>query len=254
MGYPTDLLSTRAVVKPNLWAVIPEDGLVNNVIPCIQGCTVSIVASPKMGASFVQYVINGTEKSGTVSTFGNEDNIETFIYIVEGKVKISVNGNDYTYKDGGYAFSPAGTGVDFKIESNRAKILLYKQKYTALNGLTPQIVTGNINDVQFRVYDGMANVFIKDFLPTDDLAYDMNMHILSFLPGGCHPFVETHVQEHGAYILAGQGVYFMNDQWLPIKKNDFMWFGPYCPQCSYGVGREPFEYIYSKDCNRDVIL
>ena len=46
----------------------------------------------------------------------------------------------------------------------------------------------------------------------------------------------------------------MDDTWLGIKKEDFMWFGPYCPQCAYGVGTEPFAYIYSKDCNRDVIL
>lgn len=37
MSYPTDLLSTRAVVKPGLWAVIPKEGLVNNVIPGIEG-------------------------------------------------------------------------------------------------------------------------------------------------------------------------------------------------------------------------
>jgi (S)-ureidoglycine aminohydrolase len=82
----------------------------------------------------------------------------------------------------------------------------------------------------------------------------MNMHILSFEPGGCHPFVETHVQEHGAYILSGQGMYWMDDKWMGIKKDDFMWFGPYCPQCAYGVGTEAFTYIYSKDCNRDVVL
>ena len=46
----------------------------------------------------------------------------------------------------------------------------------------------------------------------------------------------------------------MDDTWLGIKNEDFMWFGPYCPQCAYGVGTEPFAYIYSKDCNRDVIL
>ena len=113
---------------------------------------------------------------------------------------------------------------------------------------------GNINDVAFRIYDNMENVFIKDFLPTDDVSFDMNMHILSFEPGGCHPFVETHVQEHGAYILSGEGMYLMDDTWLGIKKEDFMWFGPYCPQCAYGVGREPFAYIYSKDCNRDVVM
>lgn len=56
MSYPEHPLSTRAIVKPGLWAVLPEGGLVNNVIPAIKGCRVSIVASPKMGASFVQYI------------------------------------------------------------------------------------------------------------------------------------------------------------------------------------------------------
>ena len=99
----------------------------------------------------------------------------------------------------------------------------------------------------------MKNVFIKDLLPKDT-AFDMNMHILSFEPGGCHSFVETHVQEHGAYILSGEGMYIMEQEWIPIRKDDFMWFGPYVPQACYGVGREPFAYIYSKDCNRDVTI
>lgn len=73
-------------------------------------------------------------------------------------------------------------------------------------------------------------------------------------PGGCHPIVETHVQEHGMYILQGEGMYLMDDVWMGIKKDDFIWFGAYAAQCAYGVGTEPFTYIYSKDCNRDVVL
>lgn len=49
MSYPKDILSTRVVVKPGIFAVLPEDGLVNNVIPSIKNCRVSIVASPKWG-------------------------------------------------------------------------------------------------------------------------------------------------------------------------------------------------------------
>lgn len=254
MGYPSDLLSTRAVVKPGLWAVIPKEGLVNNVIPNIKGCKVSIVASPKMGASFVQYVIEAVKDGGTSSAFGKEDRIETFIYVVEGSVAIKVGGEEETFMAGGYAYAPAAVGLEFRTVSDTAKILLYKQVYIPYGDLKPYVVTGTINDVEYRIYDDMANVHIKDFLPTDNLAFDMNMHILSFEPGGCHSFVETHVQEHGAYILSGEGMYLMDDTWLGIKKEDFMWFGPYCPQCAYGVGTESFAYIYSKDCNRDVIL
>ena len=95
------------------------------------------------------------------------------------------------------------------------------------------------------------DLVMKNFLP-GDLAYDMNFHILSFEPGASHSFVETHVQEHGMYILEGEGVYLLDEDWRMIKKGDFVWFGPYCPQAAYATGRERFTYIYSKDCNRDV--
>lgn len=254
MSYPTNLLSTRAVVKPGLWAVIPKDGLVSNVIPGIEGGNISIVCSPKMGASFTQYIINAKKGCHTTKPFGTEAHIECFLYLVEGSAEFTTGEKTQTCSAGGYAFAPAGEGISFRVFSDTAKLLLYKQIFIPYQDLKPYAVMGNINDIPFRIYDDMANVMIKDFLPTDDLAYDMNMHILSFEPGGCHPFVETHVQEHGAYILSGEGMYLMDDTWLGIKKEDFMWFGPFCPQCAYGVGREPFAYIYSKDCNRDVVM
>lgn len=252
MSYPKEPLSTRAVVKPGLYSVIPEAGLVNNVIPNIKGCRVSIVCSPKIGASFVQYVIEASESGHTDSPMAAREGVECFIYVIEGAVEAVVGGKCVSLTAGGYGFAPAGTGISFENKSGApAKLLFYKQRYVPLEGHTPYVVTGNINDVEYRVYDEMENVFIKDFLPTNDLAFDMNMHILAFAPGGCHPFVETHVQEHGAYMLSGEGMYLLEDVWMPIKKNDFIWFGPYVQQGAYGTGRELFSYIYSKDCNRD---
>ena len=254
MSYPKDLLATRAVVKPGLWAVIPKEGLVNNVIPNITGCKVSIIASPKMGAGFVQYVVEAVRDAGTTSPFAAEEGIESFAYVVEGEVELAAGDQKEIFSAGGYAYAPAGTGISFHTISDTAKILLYKQKYIPYGEKKPYVILADSNKIEYRIYDDMENVFIKDFLPTDDLAFDMNMHILSFEPGGCHPFVETHVQEHGMYILTGEGMYLLDDTWMGIKKDDFVWFGAYCPQCAYGVGREPFAYIYSKDCNRDVTI
>lgn len=254
MGYREDLLETRAVVKPGLWAVIPKNGLVNNVIPNLKDCRASIVASPKMGASFVQYVIHAQSGGGTIKAFGLEREVECFLYVLKGDIKIKIGEREQTLTQGGYAFSPAGDGMGFlNTGKGEAKILFYRQKYISLKGYEACTVFGNVNDIEYEVYDEMENVYIKDLLPKD-LGFDMNMHILAFEPGASHSIVETHVQEHGAYILSGEGMYLMDDQWLGIKKDDFMWFGPYCPQCSYGVGRELFSYIYSKDCNRDAAL
>ena len=254
MGYPNDILSTRAIIKQGLYAVIPPDGLVNNVIPGIEGCKVSIVASPKMGASFVQYIVNAQPGGKTTKKFGDESNIETFIYCIKGSVKVKVNGEEKEFVDGGYAYAPAGVGFEFENTSDEtANLLLYKQIYIPIEGHKAKVCFGNVNEIEYRIYEDMENVFIKDLLPTD-LGFDMNMHILSFAPGGCHPFVETHVQEHGAYTLEGEGVYLLDDKWTTIKKGDYIWFGPYVAQAAYGIGRENFTYIYSKDCNRDVIL
>ena len=225
MSYPEHPLSTRAIVKPGLWAVLPEGGLVNNVIPAIKGCRVSIVASPKMGASFVQYIITAQNDGHTEAPLASEEGVESFIYVVSGSTKVKAGDHAYDLTAGGYLFAPAEYGIDFTA-ADGTKLLFYKQKYIPLAGTKAHIVTGNVNEMKYAVYE----------------------------PGGCHSFVETHVQEHGAYVLTGSGMYIMEQQWLPIEKGDFMWFGPFVPQGAYGVGREPFAYIYSKDCNRDVLL
>ena len=97
MSYPKDLLATRAVVKPGLWAVIPKEGLVNNVIPNITGCKVSIIASPKMGAGFVQYVVEAVRDAGTTSPFAAEEGIESFAYVVEGEVQLAAGDQKETF-------------------------------------------------------------------------------------------------------------------------------------------------------------
>lgn len=253
MSYPQDILSTRAVVKPGLYAVLPRGGLVNNVIPGVENAKVSIVASPKLGAGFVQYVIEAAADGEAKMPLAAEKDAESFLYCIEGFVECEAAGATKHLTAGGYLYVPANQGgLRFKCKA-ASRLLLYKQEYLPLPGENPYLVQGNVNDIAFQEYEGMSNVFIKDLLPKE-LAFDMNMHILSFEPGGCHSFVETHVQEHGAYILSGEGMYILENEWLPIRKDDFMWFGPYVPQASYGIGREPFAYIYSKDCNRDVTL
>lgn len=255
MGYPKDILSTRAVVKHGSYAVIPPQGLVNNVVPGLAGCRVSIVASPKMGASFVQYLVTAEPGGGTSWPFGAEPGVEVFIYVVAGHGAFACNGREYDAPQGAYLYAPAGAGLEFhNIGSEPLQLYLYKQKYIPLLGeALPAAYFGNVNEIAYRNYDDMENVFVKDLLPTD-IAFDMNIHILSFAPGGCHPFVETHVQEHGAYILEGEGCYLLDGQWMMIKQGDFVWFGPYVTQAAYGVGRGNFTYIYSKDCNRDAAL
>lgn len=254
MGYPKGNLTSRAVVKPGIYTVIPPEGRVNNIIPNFQGCVTSILASPKYGASFVFYVSTVSPGGKTVKTWCREEMIESFIYYMEGEgdLAVKVGGEEKTLKQGGYAYAPEGVGIDFENKGKGdIRVILYKQRYVPLEGHKAHIVWGNVNDIPEQIYDGMENVFLQDLLPTTDLGFDMNFHILSFEPAGSHPFVETHVQEHGAYITSGQGVYMLGEDYVQVQKEDFIWFGPFTQQAVYATGRERLSYIYSKDFNRD---
>ena len=49
MGYPKGNLTTRAVVKPGFYTVIPPKGRVKNVLPYFEGFATTILASPHRG-------------------------------------------------------------------------------------------------------------------------------------------------------------------------------------------------------------
>lgn len=251
MGYPTDILSSRAIIEPFKFALIPPEGRVHNVVPGFENCTMSILGSPKLGATFVDYIITLHEGGGNKQGFGGQEDIETFVYVFEGKIKAFADSEEFILESGGYLYCPPSVPLFLEnIQNGDAKLFLYKQKHKPLEDHMPWVVSGNSNDIEAIDYEGMSNMRLQDLLPAD-LAFDMNFHILTFDPAGCHPFIETHVQQHGAYLMSGEGVYNLDNRWIPVKKDDYIYMAPYCLQATYAVGREKMSYLYSKDCNRD---
>lgn len=253
MGYPDGNLTTRAIVKPGIYTVIPPEGRVKNVLPNFEGFSTTILASPKYGASFVFYVSSVSPGAKTTKTWCKEPLIESFVYFMdgEGELTVQTGGETMVLRQGGYVYAPEGAGLDICNKSEGVmRILLYKQRYVPIEGHAARMICGNVGDIPERIYEEMENVFIQDLLPMD-IGFDMNFHILSFEPAGSHPFVEIHVQEHGAYITSGQGVYMLGEDFVQVQKEDFIWFGPFVQQAVYATGRERLSYIYSKDFNRD---
>lgn len=255
-GYRQGLLENRSVIKRGNYALIEPDGLVKNVIPGFDGCETTVLASPKLGASFVDYLLCVKPGGSCRDGFGGEG-IETFLFVLEGSLKVWNGDGETVLTEGGYIFSPEEENLHFVNEKETpARCFLYKRRYERIEGHAAHTVMGNINEVEPVLFEGMENAWMKDFLPAgSDLGFDMNFHILSFKPGASHGYIETHVQEHGAYIYSGKGMYNLDHEWIPVKKGDYLFMGAYCPQACYAVGKdEEFAYIYSKDCNRDVTL
>lgn len=252
-GYVSGLLESRAIIKKDNFAVLPPDGLVKNTLPGFEQCDITILSSPKLGASFVDYYITLHDGGNNRSGFGDEG-IETFFYVVNGQVIVEADSTRTTLTAGGYIYCPPGVKL-FLENSNQgeaSQAFLYKRRYKAIDGHSPRLVINHRDKLEKIHYEGMTDVIVEDLLPTD-LGFDMNFHVLTFAPGACHGYIETHVQEHGALILTGEGVYNFDNNWVPVKKGDYLFMAAYSPQACYAAGRnEPFSYIYSKDCNRDV--
>lgn len=258
MGYknnkigPRDgLLETRSKIVLGRYALIEHDGLVKNTLPGFENVNISILGSPALGADFTDYIAEFLEGGKNTLGFGGEGE-QTFVYVISGKLNVSDGEETYELTDGGYAYFPVNEVMYLEnAQSEMTEVFLYKRGYEELEGHKAHRIIGNRADIEPIEYEGAKDVLLWDFLPTDDWGFDWNMHVLEFQPGAGHGYVETHYQEHGAYLLTGEGMYNLDNNWFPVEKGDYIYMGRYTPQCAYGVGREPLSYIYSKDANRD---
>lgn len=221
------------------------------MIPGFENCDCSILGSKQLGANFVDYIITLHKDGKNERGFGGEG-IETIVYVIDGVLKVSDGTETHEVTKGGYVYLPASTLMYLENGQDAdTEIFLYKKRYQPLEGYEAHKVVGNVNDIEPIEYEGMKDVLLWDFLPKD-LGFDMNFHILSFEPGASHGYIETHYQEHGAYLLSGQGMYNLDNEWMPVEKGDYIFMSSYVQQAAYAVGRdEPLMYVYSKDCNRD---
>ncbi|WP_414048942.1 (S)-ureidoglycine aminohydrolase [Macrococcus animalis] len=255
-GYREGLLESRSIIKKDNFALITPDGLVNNVVPGFEDCDITILGSPRLGARFVDYLITVKNNGGNKQGFAGEG-IQSFVYVVYGAIKANIDGKEYKLNEGGYLYVPPHLKLTFENNNGGedSRLFLYKKRYQEADNVgKPEIIHGNVNELKQEAYEGMDEVLIQDLLPKS-LEFDMNIHILSFKPGASHGYIETHVQEHGAYILSGRGMYNLDNNWMPVDKGDYIFMGAYSPQATYAVGLdEPFSYIYSKDANRDIEL
>lgn len=249
-GYPKDLLSSRAIIKRHNYALIPPDGLVKNIIPGFENSDITILSTPKIGASFVDYLVTMHQNGKNQQGFGGKD-IEVFVYVISGEVTAKVNTQAFNLKSGGYVYCPAGSKLYLQNYAESSRLFLYKRRYIPLDGHQACVISNHVDNLESIHYENMDNVFVQDLLPKE-LGFDMNFHILTFKPGASHGYIETHVQEHGVYLLSGEGMYLLDNEWIPVKKGDYIFMGAYALQACYAVGKEPLSYIYSKDCHRDI--
>ncbi|MFQ3647021.1 MAG: (S)-ureidoglycine aminohydrolase [Anaerolineae bacterium] len=242
---------TRTVVQQN-HAFIAPDGHVWGALPRWSSAQGAILISPQMRGKprFGQYLIMmGSEGVGAAPAAG----VQRFIYVMDGQIVVDVASEQHTLQAGHFAYLPPDTPHEVRSDATEARLLIFEKRYevsSLVPDTRPAAHFGHAWAGEGTPFMGDEAARLRVLLPTD-LAYDMAINLFTFQPGAALPFVETHIMEHGLYLLEGQGVYRLDECWYPIHAGDSIWMGPYCPQWFCAIGKTQSTYIYYKDVNRD---
>jgi (S)-ureidoglycine aminohydrolase len=257
-GHPpqTDLLTGRAVFT-DAYAVIPRGvmrDIVTSLLPFWDATRAWIIARPLSGfaESFAQYVME-VEPGGGSDRPEPDARAEGVLFVMDGELTVTVAGESHRMLKGGWAYLPPASGWTARATGSQpARFHWIRKIYEAVNGIeVPEPVFANDQDVVPLSMPGTAGRWATTrFVDPDDPRHDMHVNIVTLEPGAVIPFAETHVMEHGLYVLEGKAVYRLNQDWVEVEAGDFMWLRAFCPQACYAGGPGKFRYLLYKDVNR----
>lgn len=256
----TDLLTGRAVFT-TAYAVIPGNvmtDIVTSKLPFWTDSRFWIIARPLSGfaETFSQYICEilpggGCERPET------EAGVQAVLFVTQGELSLTVSGESHKMEAGGYAYIPPDSDWNVANVSSAPVLFHWVRKlYEPVEGLdTPDFFVTSDKDVApTEMPDTEGKWATTRFVDSDDLRHDMNVNIVTLEPGAVIPFTETHVMEHGLYVLQGKAVYRLNQDWVEVEAGDYMWLRAFCPQACYAGGPGKFRYLLYKNVNRHMPL
>ena len=256
---PQTALMTQRAVFTDAYCFIPKgcfSDIVTSYLPGWTDTRLWVIARPMTGfaETFSQYVMEVAPNGGS-TTPDPEEGAEHWLFMTEGTATLTIGPATHALTAGSYAYIPAGTPWTFKSIETARFHWLRKIYEPALGVPAPEpIVTSDKTTAIRWMPDTNETWGTTRFVEPTDLRHDAHVNIVTFQPGGVIPFEETHVMEHGLYVLEGKAVYKLNQDWIEVEAGDFMWLRAYCPQACYAAGPGPFRYLLYKDVNRHAKL
>lgn len=239
------------------YALLPASTQRDIVVSNLPGWTKHrawILARPTSGfaETFAQYAVE-LQPAGGSDTPEPDRQAQASLFVTHGKLCLILDGQEHTLQTGSFAYIPAGVSwALWNRDDQVAGCHWIRKRYVAVPGIPPAapIVTHE-DQVTPQAMPGSGDKWTTQFLcDATDLGHDFHVNIISFKPGGRIPFAETHVMEHGIYILQGTARYLLNKDWVGVSAGDFIWLRAFCPQACIATGSEPFRYLLYKDVNR----
>lgn len=256
----TQLMTGRAVFT-DAYAFIPKgvfSDIVTSFLPGWDKTRLWIIARPMTGFSetFSQYVMEVAPGGGSDAP-ENDASVQSVLFFTEGSATLTTPGKTHDLTPGSYAYIPAGSDWSLHNNGSQNACFHWVRKIWEPTPSTekPTLLVLNDKDIAPTPMPDTNGAWATTrFVDPNDLRHDMHVTVVTFQPGGVIPFEETHVMEHGLYVLEGKAVYKLNQDWVEVEAGDFMWLRAFCPQACYAAGPGPFRYLLYKDVNRHANL
>jgi (S)-ureidoglycine aminohydrolase len=229
-------------------ALIAPDGHVPSTFPSWENATAFVMISPAMGANLSQLLVTFTKDDGRAEF--PADTHEHAIYVESGACRVELaDSSRIELSTTGFIFIPSLSAFTLHGDAT-TRLTIFRKIFTPHPSLdAPPIVHGLASDIPGEPFLGNPRALLQTLLPIDP-RYDLAMNIFTYQPGATLPFVETHIMEHGLLMLAGQGIYRLEEEFYPVTAGDAIWMAPYCPQWFVAMGDAPASYLYYKDVHR----
>ncbi len=258
---PQTALTTDRARFTEAYAVIPArtlSDITTSYLPHWERTRLWVLARPLSGfaETFSQYVVEVSPGGGS-DGIEDEADAEAVLFVVDGSLTLNLDGSEHALSTGSYVYLPPGTPWALRnVGEATATFHWIRKAYRRVDGIeVPEPFVTREQDVTPIPMAGTDGAWTTTrFVDIGDLRHDMHVNIVSFEPGGAIPFPETHVMEHGLYVLEGKAVYLLNEDWVEVEAGDFMWLRAFCPQACYAGGPGRFRYLLYKDVNRHVGL
>lgn len=232
--------------------------IVTSYLPFWEATRLWVIARPLSGfaETFSQYIVEVGPGGGSDRP-EPDPGAEAALFVVDGAVELTIEGVAHVLAPGGYAYLPPGSVWTLhNREARSASFHWIRKAYQSVAGLdAPEAVIANEREIEpVAMSDTNGAWATTRFVDPADLRHDMHITIVTLRPGASIPFAETHVMEHGLYVLQGKAVYLLNQDWVEVEAGDFMWLRAFCPQACCAAGPNPFRYLLYKDVNRHAPL
>ena len=80
----------RAITRPGSYMILPQANRVPSTLPNLRDAHAQVLATPQLGARFVQHELLMQPGGGTIKPV--DDRLEHFFFVLEGKLLVDVEG------------------------------------------------------------------------------------------------------------------------------------------------------------------